>query len=104
MKSAHRIRAGSAGEEAALAATLAAAAPTSDRLAAVGALTELLVILGHEADARAVQAAVSDCAAAATEAAAYVAANPPPVPLDGAGGPGRSATLAPVAWKWALLR
>ena len=104
VKSAHRIRAGSAGEEAALAATLAAAAPTSDRLAAVGALTELLVILGHEADARAVQAAVSDCAAAATEAAAYVAANPPPVPLDGAGGPGRSATLAPVAWKWALLR
>ena len=51
-----RIRQGGAGEEAALAAHLAALAPPPRALAEAAQLAELLVLLGHEADARLLQA------------------------------------------------
>lgn len=51
-----RIRQGGAGEEAALAAHLTALAPEPRRLVETGQLAELLVLLGHEDDARLLQA------------------------------------------------
>ena len=101
-KARHRVRVGSSGEEAALAATLAAAAPTDHRLACVGALTEALVMLGHEDDARALQAAVSEAVAAAAAAADHVKTHPPITSVEG--GEGSTLPPKPAEWKWDLLR
>ena len=101
-KARHRVRVGSSGEEAALAATLAAAAPTDHKLACVGALTEALVMLGHEDDARALQAAVSDAVAAAAAAADHVKTHPPATSVEG--GEGNILPPKPAEWKWDLLR
>ena len=54
-----RIRQGSPEEEAALAAHIAALAPTRAALAALGELSEVLVLLGHTQDARVLQAAMA---------------------------------------------
>ena len=59
-----RIRQGSPEEEAALAAHIGALAPTPAALAALGELSEALVVLGHPEDARLLQAAMAALLAA----------------------------------------
>jgi len=59
-----RIRQGSPEEEAALAAHIGALAPTPAALAALGELSEALVVLGHADDARVLQAAMAALLAA----------------------------------------
>ena len=54
-----RIRQGSPEEEAALASHIGAMAPTPASLAALGELSEALVLLGHAEDARVLQAAMA---------------------------------------------
>ena len=58
-KKGNRIRKGSPQEEAALADHIAALAPSPTRLTDAGALTELLVLLGREADSRELQRLLS---------------------------------------------
>jgi hypothetical protein len=59
-----RIRQGSPEEEAALASHIGALAPTHASLAALGELSEALVLLGHAEDARLLQAAMAALVAA----------------------------------------
>ena len=58
-KKGNRIRRGSPQEEAALADHIAALAPSPARLTDAGALAELLVLLGREADSRELQRLLS---------------------------------------------
>ncbi|KAK9808650.1 hypothetical protein WJX72_001296 [[Myrmecia] bisecta] len=73
-----RIRQGSPEEEQALAAHLQALQPTTRSGTQVGQLTELLVVLGHEQDARILQQQLSELINRQRAAAAYVTENPPP--------------------------
>jgi elongator complex protein 1 len=108
---ANRIRAGGAAEEVALADHIASLAPRPAALVCAGELAELLVLLGHEGDARTVQAALADLVAAQAAAAAHVAAHPPVVAgqqqqQQAGSQPGRPAAAAAsdARWKWDLLR
>ncbi|KAG2485392.1 hypothetical protein HYH03_015878 [Edaphochlamys debaryana] len=110
-KGGSRIRQGSALEEASLVSHLHSLAPRPSALSEAGQLLELLVLLGHAGDARTLQRALAGWQAAYQEAAADIAAHPPPLP-DGPGHARAEAErlLAPppdgsgVAWKWEVLR
>ncbi|KAK9834184.1 hypothetical protein WJX81_006434 [Elliptochloris bilobata] len=105
-----RYAEGGAGEEAALAAHLLALAPAPRRLTEAAQLCELLVLLGHAADAALLQAALSALVAAQGGAAAHMRAHPPPSAQQSEGGPATAKAEAgvqqaePVAWKWDVLR
>lgn len=80
----------------------------------MGQLAELLVFLGHEADARQLQQAVGQLVAAQAAASSAILASPAPG-MRAEGGEGPSPQLAlrvaaaeaeakSVAWKWDVLR
>ncbi|KAK2076905.1 hypothetical protein QBZ16_005133 [Prototheca wickerhamii] len=73
-----RVRQGSPEEERQLATVLLDLAPGAALLAEMGQLLELLVVLGHEPDARRLQRALGALCAAQDEAADEVLADPPP--------------------------
>ncbi|KAG2445393.1 hypothetical protein HXX76_000015 [Chlamydomonas incerta] len=118
---ASRIRQGSPMEEASLCAHLHSLAPRPSALTGAaggggggggeaGQLLELLVLLGHADDARALQRAVAAWQAAYQSARADMAAHPVPVegPPHAREELERLLTPAPdtsdVAWKWEVLR
>ena len=105
-KAARRLRAGGAAEEAGLAELLTSLAPSAATLTSTGELAELLILLGHEDDARLLQAALADLVAAAAAAAEHLAAHPPRVTPPNAGAPPPPPPAAPPGprWKWDLLR
>lgn len=98
-----RIRQGSPQEEEALVSHILSLAPNPQMCAEVGQLTEILIFLGHEADARNLQAMLSqvlvDQKAAAERAAQGQTAQPPG---DAASKP--DPTVSTVDWKWDVLR
>ena len=101
-----RVRQGTPDEEVALAGVLRGLSPGAARLHAAGQLAEVLVVLGHEEDARTLQLAVGDLVDAAAEACAHVAAHPPAVGAgrDAPVGGGAPESGADVHWKWDILR
>ncbi|KAK9915662.1 hypothetical protein WJX75_002381 [Coccomyxa subellipsoidea] len=72
---ANRIRQGGPGEDKALAAHILELQPRAQQLAKAAQLCELLIMLGHEADARTLQQALSDLASENEAAAAYIHAD-----------------------------
>ncbi len=84
-----RIRQGSPQEEEALVAHIASLAPTPQLCNEIGQLAELLVLLGHEMDARRLQTLLSEVQARQKEA------------QQQAGGT-QAADAAD--WKWDILR
>ncbi|KAG2431603.1 hypothetical protein HYH02_013296 [Chlamydomonas schloesseri] len=105
-----RIRQGSPMEEASLCAHLHSLAPRPSTLTEAGQLLELLVMLGHPDDARALQRAVAGWQAAYQAARADMAAHPVPVEGPPHAREEMERLLAPapdtsgVAWKWEVLR
>ncbi|EFJ51885.1 hypothetical protein VOLCADRAFT_87528, partial [Volvox carteri f. nagariensis] len=109
-KAGNRIRQGSPMEEASLVSHVHGLAPRAAILEEAGQLGELMVLLGHQEDARTLQRAVAAWQAAYQEARKNMAANP--VPVDGP--PHARAEMerllqpAPdtsnLAWKWEVLR
>jgi elongator complex protein 1 len=73
-----KIRQGSPQEEEQLAEHVLGLAPHAATCAEVGALAELLVVLGHAADAALLQQRLGSLVAAQAAAAADVLAHPPP--------------------------
>ena len=94
---------------AAYAALLVALRPSDDALSSAGQLSELLVMLGHERDAAALQAALAELAASSSAAGEFVVANPPKI-VESEAEQRRNAKkdkekrgVAP-QWKWDVLR
>lgn len=106
-KPSKRLRAGGDAEEAGLADLITSLAPKPALLTASGELTEMLILLGHEPDARLIQAALADLVSAQAAAADHLKAHPPAA-VPGAAAGGAAAAPAPTAtgprWKWDLLR
>ena len=73
------LRAGGAHEEEGLATLLVSLRPSDDALSSAGQLSELLVMLGHEQDAAALQVAMAELASSSSAAGDFVAASPPKV-------------------------
>ena len=103
------LRAGGVHEEEGLAALLVALRPSDDALSSAGQLSELLVMLGHERDAAALQAALAELAASSSAAGEFVVANPPKI-VESEAEQRRNAKkdkekrgVAP-QWKWDVLR
>jgi hypothetical protein len=111
------------GEEAALEQLLLGLGPPQHTLEEAGQLCELLVMLGHSADAAKLQQRVGAWQAAAAEAAQAVAAGragaaaqqaqqagggvsaaQPPAAAAAAAAAAGAATAAVVHWKWDVLR
>lgn len=90
-----RIRQGSPQEEEALVSHILSLGPTLQTCSEVGQLTELLIFLGHETDARRLQMLLSDVLAeqkAAAKRAKPSAENDSKQPPE------------TVNWKWDILR
>ena len=104
------LRAGGAHEEEGLATLLVSLKPSDDALSSAGQLAELLVMLGHEQDAAALQVALTELASASLVASEFVAANPPKIVESDAEqrrnkrDKKKSAVSAAPQWKWDLLR
>ncbi|CAL5218701.1 g412 [Coccomyxa viridis] len=92
-----RIRQGAPDEDKALAAHVLELVPKDQLLSEAAQLCELLILLGHEADAAILQQAVSDHVAEAQSAAAYINETPGLAKES----PGQQ---GPVSWKWDILR
>ena len=93
-----RIRQGSPQEEEALVSHIISLIPTAQTCSEVGQLTELLILLGHEADARRLQALLSETIAQQKAAADRAGKGKPatePEVKQAANG---------VLWKWDILR
>ncbi|KAK9849951.1 hypothetical protein WJX84_009719 [Apatococcus fuscideae] len=72
-----KIKQGSPHEQVALAHHITSLAMSAEDCASIGQLTELLILLGHQQDAQLLQQRLSQLMAEQSEAAAWVAANPP---------------------------
>lgn len=96
-----KIRQGSPEEEAALVSHILSMEPSARQCTEVGQLGELLVLLGHEADARKLQAALSVVLKLQGAAAEYARSVPPAVQQDS---PDPAAKSAAVDWKWDIFR
>ncbi|GIL52022.1 hypothetical protein Vafri_7984, partial [Volvox africanus] len=109
-KAGTRIRQGSPLEEASLVSHVHGLAPRAVVLEEAGQLGELLVLLGHQEDARTLQRAIASWQAAYQEAREDMAAHPVPV----IGPPHARAEMerllkpaedtSSIAWKWEVLR
>lgn len=108
-----RVRQGSPVEEEALCRHLLTLRPSVGALEEVGALAELLVLLGAESDARRLQAAASVALSEADKAASEVLFEPPPAQPGAAVSPADEfrervardrAESGKIEWKWDLLR
>lgn len=108
-----RVRQGSPVEEEALCRHLLSLRPSAGALEEVGALAELLVLLGAEPDARKLQAAASETLSEADKAAAEVLSKPPPAQPGSEVAPADEfrdrvardrAETGKIEWKWDLLR
>lgn len=100
-----KIRQGSPEEEAALESYIASLAPSGRQCSEVGQLAELLVLLGHERDARKLQAELSGLLTKQKAAAEYARLEGPAAVRE-ANNVGQAAVpLEPaVDWKWDILR
>ncbi|GIL71049.1 hypothetical protein Vretimale_4117 [Volvox reticuliferus] len=109
-KAGTRIRQGSPLEEASLVSHVHGLAPRAVVLEEAGQLGELLVLLGHQEDARTIQRAIASWQAAYKEAREDIAAHPVPV----SGPPHARAEMerllkpaqdtSSIAWKWEIFR
>ncbi|BDA44195.1 Elongator complex protein 1 [Coccomyxa sp. Obi] len=103
----NRIRQGGPGEDKALAAHILELQPRAQLLAEAAQLCELLILLGHEADARVLQQALSQLASECESAAAYIHANvdaAKDVGGDPSDGQKKGHVEVDVSWKWDILR
>ncbi|GLI58497.1 hypothetical protein VaNZ11_000228 [Volvox africanus] len=109
-KAGTRIRQGSPLEEASLVSHVHGLAPRAVVLEQAGQLGELLVVLGHQEDARTLQRAIASWQAAYQEAREDMAANPVPVNGPPHARAEMERLLKPaedtssIAWKWEVLR
>ncbi|KAL6751050.1 hypothetical protein V8C86DRAFT_3142693 [Haematococcus lacustris] len=108
-----RVRQGSPEEEASLVSHLLGLAPSVVQLQEAGGLAELLITLGHESDARTLQAAVTAWQAAHKAALEELKTHPldmqlVPLPLRDSltqlQQQAAAAAATTVAWKWDMLR
>ncbi|CAD7702171.1 unnamed protein product [Ostreobium quekettii] len=103
-----KIRQGSPEEEATLCAHLINLCPTRQMCEEVGQLTELLILLGHERDARVLQQSLGALVSAQQRAADDIAQNPPPAGIPGARASSKACVnntgVGDVRWKWDILR
>ena len=97
-----RIRQGSPQEEEALISHILSLAPTPQLCSEVGQLTEMLIFLGHEADARNLQAQLSRVLVEQKAAAERAVQGQMPKPEGDA--VNKPAGNGPVDWKWDVLR
>jgi len=107
------LRAGGEHEEEGLATLLLSLKPSDDALSSAGQLAELLVMLGHEQDAAALQVALAELVSSSSAATDFVSSNPPKVVESEAEQRKREKeeskkkkknTAAAPQWKWDLLR
>ncbi|KXZ43844.1 hypothetical protein GPECTOR_79g123 [Gonium pectorale] len=109
-KAATRVRQGSPLEEASLVSHCHSLAPRAATLEEAAQLSELLVLLGHDDDARLLQRAVAAWQAAYQEVRDDIHAHPVPVEGPGHARAEMERLLQPppdasaVAWKWDVLR
>ena len=99
-----RIRQGSPQEEEALVSHILSLAPTVQTCSEVGQLTEMLIFLGHEADAHKLQALLSEVLMkqqAAAERAGSQGAQPKGI-VEAV--QKQSSAPKAVDWKWDILR
>ena len=98
------LRAGGAHEEEGLAALLVYLRPSDDALSSAGQLSELLVMLGHEQDAAALQVAMAELASSSSAAGEFVAASPPKVVESETKDKEKKKKGVAPQWKWDVLR
>ena len=98
-----RIRQGSPEEEEALVSHILSLAPTAQLCSEVGQLTEMLIFLGHEADARNLQALLSKVLVKQKAAAGKAVEGQVPKP-EGISANKSASNVGPVDWKWDVLR
>lgn len=104
-----RIRQGTPEEEAALCSHILNMRPTNQTCKEVGELTELLILLEHERDARLLQKSLSDLISKQKSAAEDIHSNPPPF-LNLNSLQGRECSTdenysnREIRWKWDILR